>query len=128
MLVLMRRRSLLRLEALLALALLGAVTTGLPSHSHEGSETVGIESPDHHGHGVQLVDQGPRVAGVVVAFVAPPAAAVHFGVPPTNAAAPATEAPLPRDRGPPARNRPTDDSALEARGSAREARNERSFR
>ena len=102
MLVLMRRRSLLRPVALLALAQLGAVTTGLPSHSHDGSETVGIESPDHHGHGVQLVDQGPRVAGGVVAFIVPPAAAVHFGAPPTNAAAPVTEAPRPRDRGPPA--------------------------
>ena len=72
--------------ALCLLVLLGALGTGLPSHSHFAGEA-GTErdshavTHDHHSHGTQLVDQDHRapsgglqvavVVAVVVAFDPP---------------------------------------------------------
>lgn len=45
------------------LFLLGALGTGLPSHSHRVDDGGAMEwvPPDHHGHGVVLTDSSDRI-------------------------------------------------------------------
>jgi hypothetical protein len=68
----MRRTPLLRLQALLLLALTGALASGVPSHHHERPDD-GPEFVDagHHGHGTQLVEQGDRQTSELVAVALP---------------------------------------------------------
>ena len=72
----MRPRPLLRLQALLLLALTGVLASGVPSHHHERPD-VGpvVVDGGHHGHGAQLVELGDRQTSELGA-VAPPATAV----------------------------------------------------
>ncbi|MDT8370348.1 MAG: hypothetical protein RQ745_14160, partial [Longimicrobiales bacterium] len=60
----MRRTRPLRSTAALLLVLSGALSTGLPSHHHEGAEPaedeVRVVSTDHHSHGTELVEQDKR--------------------------------------------------------------------
>lgn len=97
----MRRSPLLRLHALLAAALLWATATGLPSHSHDAGEAAGIESPDRHGHGVQLVEQGPRVIAGMPVFAPSRAPAVDWAAPVAHTALPSPAEGRPHDRAPP---------------------------
>jgi hypothetical protein len=97
----MRRSATFRLEALIVLGLLGAIATGVPSHGHGEGYSVGIESPDHHGHGVQLVDTGPRITVGSSVFVASDGVAVAW-IPPVAISTPlGLDERLPRDRSPP---------------------------
>lgn len=55
--------------ALCLFVLLGALGTGLPTHSHASGETAVdrdsyVVAPDHHSHGTQLVPQHERVPSV----------------------------------------------------------------
>jgi len=63
----MRPRPILRLQALVLVALIGALTTGLPSHHHEGADHGPVVSDaGHHTHGVQIVDHAERLASQVI--------------------------------------------------------------
>lgn len=105
----MRTRPLFRLQALLLLALSGALSTGVPSHHHERPDTgPTLVHADHHGHGTQLVDQGDRqTSEVVVAAAIPTTSTFELpGVEPTASVAPVL-APRPLARGqPPPSERP----------------------
>ncbi len=64
----MRRSSAHRLLSCLLLLILGALGTGLPSHSHgvSGADVIELVAPDHHGHGVVLTEQTDRLPTVNV--------------------------------------------------------------
>ena len=57
----------------LLLVLLGALGTGLPSHSHRMDDAGHVElvPPDHHGHAVLLTDQSDRIPTVPGTFAVP---------------------------------------------------------
>lgn len=57
----MHPRPLLRLQALLLLALTSALVSGLPTHHHErlGVGPIVVDG-NHHGHDAQLVELGDR--------------------------------------------------------------------
>lgn len=67
----MRSIALHRVAALVLALLLGATSTGLPSHHHEtGQAGPLLVNAGHHGHGVLLVDTSERVVtqGLFVAL------------------------------------------------------------
>ena len=100
----MRRSSSHRLLSCLLLLILGALGTGLPSHSHgvAGDDHVELVAPDHHGHGVILTEQTDRIPTVAVQLAMPAGTMriadrpvlVTFTVPPP-------QGDLPRERAPP---------------------------
>ncbi len=59
----MRRSPSQRLLSGLLLLILGALGTGLPSHSHRvaGDDSYRLVAPEHHDHGVVLTEQGDRM-------------------------------------------------------------------
>ena len=59
----MRRSPSQRLISGLLLFILGALGTGLPSHSHgvAGDDSQQLVAPDHHDHGVVLTEQTDRI-------------------------------------------------------------------
>ena len=69
----MRRSSSERLLSCLLLLILGALGTGLPSHSHgvPGDDVIELVAPDHHGHGVILTEQTDRLRTVTVPHALP---------------------------------------------------------
>jgi hypothetical protein len=54
----------------LLLLLLGALGTGLPTHSHgiDEGDLDELVAPDHHDHGVVLTDQSERIPTLADAF------------------------------------------------------------
>lgn len=63
------RKFLQSATAVCLLVLLGALGTGLPSHSHASGETPvdrdsHVVAADHHHHGTQLIEQGERAPSV----------------------------------------------------------------
>jgi hypothetical protein len=76
----MHPRPLLRLQALLLLALTGVLASGLPSHHHERPD-VGPSVVDggHHGHGAQLVELSDRQTSELVAAALPATGVVDVG-------------------------------------------------
>ena len=104
----MYMRPLLRLQALLLLALLGATVSGAPSHHHlEGSDAPAMADAGHHSHGVQLVDLAERLTsaklGIALPAVGGPPARADASVVP---APPASSASRPWERAPPPASRP----------------------
>jgi hypothetical protein len=88
------------------LALLGALSTGLPSHhhgrAHEADASHGLLSADHHAHGSELVDQDERAPAAPILFVVPPAAGLASMPPPASPQdPPGGELPAARQRAPP---------------------------
>jgi hypothetical protein len=85
-------------------ALIGALSSGLPSHHHEGSEPgPRLVDAGHHGHGVQLTEQTDRLKSELVApgLPAPRVLLAQDDAPVIEAvAAPAIE-PAPLGRPPP---------------------------
>lgn len=76
----MRPRPLVRLQALLLAALVGALTSGVPSHHHAESDLRPVlADADHHGHGVQLVDQSERLTSQMIAVALPSAPTLRLG-------------------------------------------------
>jgi hypothetical protein len=68
-----------RVATLALMLLLGATSTGMPSHHHDtGRDGPVVVDANHHGHGVLLVDTSERVVtqAVVVALPAPAVAAM----------------------------------------------------
>ena len=65
------------------LFLLGALGTGLPSHSHQVDDGGLMEwvPPDHHGHGVVLMDPTDRIPATPGAFTVPTATTAFETVP-----------------------------------------------
>ena len=63
MILAMRRSPSQRLISGLLLLILGALGTGLPSHSHgvAGENSPRLVAPDHHDHGVVLTEQTDRI-------------------------------------------------------------------
>ena len=59
----MRRSPSQRLLSGLLLLILGALGTGLPSHSHRlaGDDSYQLVAPEHHDHGVVLTEQTDRM-------------------------------------------------------------------
>lgn len=73
----MRTRKIVRSGTALGLvAVLAALSTGLPSHHHARAVPVDPQphavSGDHHGHGVELVEQAERVPQVLPSLTAVP--------------------------------------------------------
>ena len=100
----MRRSLSQRLLSCLLLLILGALATGLPSHSHGGAgyEFVELVAPDHHGHGVILTEQTDRVPTIAVLF-AVPAGTIRLADRPlaVASAVPPHQGDLPNERAPP---------------------------
>jgi len=73
-------RRLLRLSAIVLLALMGVLTSGVPSHHHgEAGRVPILEDAGHHGHGIQLVDQADRLTSDGVVAALPSAPLVEVG-------------------------------------------------
>jgi len=71
----MHRRNVARIQTLLLAVVLAATSTGMPSHHHgDGERTPVLADADHHGHGVQLVDQSDRLRTEIGSMAAIPAA------------------------------------------------------
>jgi hypothetical protein len=93
--------------ALSLLALLGALGSGLPSHSHVDRQVpVGQDShvvaADHHTHGTQLVEQDERAPSGCPRLAEFPAVAVAVTAAVVSAVqVPDTDVPRPRERAPP---------------------------
>lgn len=93
--------------ALCLLVLLGALGTGLPSHSHVDREVPAgqdsqVIAADHHSHGTQLVAQDDRAPSGGPQLAEPPAgtaATVSAVVPAVQP--PQADAPRPMERSPP---------------------------
>lgn len=94
--------------ALCLLVLLGALGTGLPSHSHASGDTAvdrdaHVVAADHHSHGTQLVEQDERAASVgpqlavlqAVTEIVPPAVVMAVQTAPTERLRPMERAPPP---------------------------------
>jgi len=82
----MHRPDIARALALVLALLLVVTSSGMPSHDHgDGERTPVLADPDHHDHGVQLVDQSDRVRSEVGSAVAlPPAAAIGLSLVPVD--------------------------------------------
>ena len=100
----MRRSSSHRLLSSLLLLILGALGTGLPSHSHgpSGEGVIELVAPDHHGHGVILTEQTDRIPTVAVPH-AMPAGTMSIADRPVLVAStdPPPQGDLPHERAPP---------------------------
>ena len=100
----MRRSSSIRFLSCLLLLILGALATGLPSHSHRvpGDDFVELVAPDHHGHGVILTEQTDRVPTIAVLYPVP-AGTIRLVDRPVlvASAAPPPQGDLPNERAPP---------------------------
>ena len=92
----------------LLLLILGALGTGLPSHSHrmDDADFVELVAPDHHGHAVVLTDQSDRIP-TMVGTLAVPTTTTGLAFSPTLGA---TEVP-PLHRDPPHERAPPSTSA-----------------
>ncbi len=101
----MRRSSAHRLLSCLLLLILGALGTGLASHSHEvaGEDAIELVPPDHHGHGVVLTEQTDRLPTVAVAHAVPAAGTTRTVDRPVLVAGedPPAQSDLPHERAPP---------------------------
>ena len=76
----MRPRPLIRLQALLLAVLIGALTSGVPSHHHgEADLHPVLADAGHHGHGVQLVDQSDRLTSEMSVAALPSAPTLYLG-------------------------------------------------
>ena len=104
----MRTRPLLRLQALLLLALLAATAGGAPSHHHlDGSDAPAIADAEHHSHGVQLVDLAERLTSLKVGIALPAVSSpIAWADIATVPAPPASSPSRPWERAPPPGSRP----------------------
>lgn len=68
----MRARPIIRLQASMLVALIMALTSGVPSHHHgeAGRDPILVDA-GHHGHAVQLVDQTDRITSDLVVLALP---------------------------------------------------------
>lgn len=100
----MRHSSFHKLLSCLLLLILGALGTGLPSHSHGVSvdDVIELVAPDHHGHGVILTEQTDRIPTVAVPH-AMPAGTTTIADRPVLVASldPTPQGDLPQERAPP---------------------------
>jgi hypothetical protein len=72
----MNRRVILRAQALALAVVLAGTSTGMPSHHHGDDElTPVLADADHHGHGVQVVEQSDRLRTEIGSVDAVPAMA-----------------------------------------------------
>ncbi len=100
----MRRSSSERLLSCLLLLILGALGTGLPSHSHRvaGDDVLELVAPDHHGHGVILTEQTDRIPTVAGSYALPAGTTKIADRPVLVATAdPPSQGDLPHERAPP---------------------------
>ena len=75
----MRPKPLIRVQALLLAVLIGALTSGVPSHHHgEADLHPVLADAGHHGHGVQLVDQSDRLTSEMIVAALPSAPTFHL--------------------------------------------------
>ena len=104
MILVMRRSPSQRLLSGLLLLILGALGTGLPSHSHRvaGDDSDQLVAPEHHDHGVVLTEQTDRMPTVAVPH-AMPAGATRIADRPVLVAYtdPTPQGDLPHERAPP---------------------------
>ncbi|HSM09471.1 MAG TPA: hypothetical protein VLA33_10710 [Gemmatimonadota bacterium] len=82
----MRTRKIVRSGTALGLvAVLAALSTGLPSHHHARATPVDpqphVVSGDHHAHGVELVEQTERVPQILPSLTAVPTLVVEVSMP-----------------------------------------------
>jgi len=106
MLLMTRARIIRSATAVVLLGLLGVLSTGLPSHHHEGWADRGTEprlsSPDHHTHGTELVEQDQRVPSGGVQLLPSPLASFDLPAPRVVWSTIVRDAPLrPTQRAPP---------------------------
>ena len=104
MILAMQRSPPQRLLSGLLLLILGALGTGLPSHSHRvaGDDSQQLVAPDHHEHGVILTEQTDRIPTVAVQHALPAATTTIAHRPVLVAAAdPPPQGDLPNERAPP---------------------------
>ncbi len=88
----------------LLLVILGALGTGLPSHSHKMDDTGHLElvPPDHHGHAVILTDQSDRIPTIPGTFAVPATTTALMAVPIFTAVEiPPLQRDAPHERAPP---------------------------
>ncbi len=104
MILAMRRSPSQRLLSGLLLLILGALGTGLPSHSHRvaGDDSYQLVAPEHHDHGVVLTEQTDRIPAGPISL-AVPAETTALADPPVVIALDVVrrELDLPRERAPP---------------------------
>jgi hypothetical protein len=102
----MRRTRPFHATALGLLALMGALSTGLPSHHHRDSGPADADlrlvSADHHSHGTQLVEQDERAPSNTLQMVTGIASDVDFAAPAALSVTPTpTRVIRPTERAPP---------------------------
>ncbi len=100
----MRRSRLHKLMSGLLLFLLGALGTGLPTHSHgiDDGHLAELVAPDHHGHSVILTDQSDRIPTMPGTFAVPTTTTALVAVPVFTAVqAPPLQRDAPQERAPP---------------------------
>jgi hypothetical protein len=84
----MRSKPFLRTVSLVLVALVGVLTTGVPSHHHgEVGPTPALEDAGHHGHVVQLIDQSDRLKSEGTSTAAlPPSSPIGLAFVPADVA------------------------------------------
>jgi hypothetical protein len=61
------------LQAALLIGLMTAVSSGLPSHHHDGAEVgPALADAGHHGHGTQILEQSDRQTSEIFGVALPP--------------------------------------------------------
>lgn len=100
----MRPRPIVRFQALVLVALIGGLSSGLPSHHHERPDRGPVlADAGHHAHGMQLVDPTERLTSHAIVAALPAGATIDVGegAPTATMAVERASPPAARGRAPP---------------------------